>query len=233
MAVDGLISDIRYVKDLPKEGRLTWTLPAGKKDVIIYLPADATALVRDCGIEGSWTPARKNGKTLWLGDSITQGYGPLRSGQTYVSVANRILNYDILNQGIGGYVYDKGSLMRMEGYTPDRIIAALGTNQFGCETMKAVEEYYETLTGLYGREIPILCVTPLWRGDVLGGLPALKRFCENVAAIAGQYPNVRVADGFKLVPHLSEYFLDDLHPNALGAEVYGRNLAEEIWKTGF
>ncbi|MBR4502778.1 MAG: SGNH/GDSL hydrolase family protein [Clostridia bacterium] len=233
LAVDGLIYDIRYVKDLPKTGRLEWTLPDGKKDVVVYLPADATVLIRGCEIGGSWTPARKNEKVLWLGDSITQGYGPLRSAQTYVSVANRLLNYDIINQGIGGYVYDKNSLMKMEGWTPDKIIVALGTNQFGCRTMEDVEEYYETLVGIHGRSVPVLCVTPLWRGDVPDGLPTLERFCKNVMAIAAKYPNITVVDGFTLVPHLPEYFLDNLHPNALGAEVYGRNLADAIRRLGF
>ena len=233
LAVNGLISEIRYVRDLPKEGKLTWTLPEGEKDIIIYLPADATVLIRNCSIDGAFSPARKNDKVLWLGDSITQGYGPLRSAQTYVSVANRLLNDDIINQGIGGYVYDKKSLMKMNGYTPDKIIVALGTNQFGCETMKDVEEYYETLIGLYGEKIPVLCVTPLWRGDVPDGLPVLTRFCRNVKEIAGRYPNVKIVDGFSLVPHLPEYFLDNLHPNVLGAETYGRNLVEEIRRIGF
>ena len=121
----------------------------------------------------------------------------------------------------------------MNGYTPDKIIVALGTNQFGCDTMKDVEEYYETLIGIYGDRIPILCITPLWRGDVPDGLPTLTRFCKNVADIAGRYSNVKVIDGFRLVPHLPEYFRDNLHPNELGAEVYGRNLVEEIRKIGF
>ena len=232
LAVNGLITEIRYVKDLPEEGKLEWKLPEGKKDVIIYLPADATVELRNCELDGAYTPAKKNEKVLWLGDSITQGYGPLRSAMTYVSVANRILNYDIINQGIGGYIYDKKPLMKMDGYTPDKIIVALGTNQFGCETMKDVEEYYETLTGLYG-ETPVLCVTPLWRGDVPNGFPTLKRFCENVKQIAGKYPNVKIVDGFTLVPHLPEYFRDNLHPNELGCETYGRNLVEEIRKLGF
>ena len=232
-AVDGQITEIRYVKDLPREGKLTWKLPEGKKDVILYLPADATVLIRYFEIDGAYTPAKKNEKVLWLGDSITQGYGPLRSAETYVSVTNRLLNYDIINQGIGGYVYDKKSLMKMEGYTPDKIIVALGTNQFGCETMKDVEEYYETLTGIYGTKIPILCISPLWRGDLPEQLPVLERFCENVKKIASQYPNVTVVDGFKLVPHLPEYFLDNLHPNVVGTETYGRNLVEEIRKAKF
>ena len=94
--------------------------------------------------------------------------------------------------------------------------------------MKDVEEYYETLIGIYGERIPILCISPLWRGDLPEQIPVLIRFCENVKAIAGRYSNVKVVDGFRLVPHLPEYFLDNLHPNALGAEVYGRNLVEAI-----
>ena len=146
-------------------------------------------------------------KVLWLGDSITQGYGPLRSSNTYVSVANRILNYDIVNQGIGGYIYDKRSLMKMDGYTPDKIIVALGTNQYGDKDMSVVEEYYETLVGIYGNDIPILCVTPIWRGDSPEGLPTLLDFCDKVKKIAGAYKNVRIIDGMKLVPHFPEYFL--------------------------
>ena len=232
-AVDGLVTEIRYVKDLEEEGQITFSFPEGKKNVTIYLPADATVLIRNFEADAEMTRPEKNEKVLWLGDSITQGYGPLRSSCTYVSVANRLLNYDIINQGIGGYVYDKKSLMKMEGYDPDKIIVALGTNQFGTESMKDIEEYYETLIGIYGEKIPVLCITPLWRGDVPNGLPTLTRFCENVKAIAGKYPNVKIVDGFKLVPHLPEYFRDNLHPNCLGAEVYGRNLAEIIRELGF
>lgn len=233
LAVNKQITDIRYVRDLKEEGRLEWTLPAGKKDVIIYLPSDATVVIRNCEINSGFSPAHKKEKVLWLGDSITQGFGPLRSSQTYVSVANRLLNYDIINQGIGGYIYDKKSLLKMPGYNPDKIVVALGTNQFGCESMKDVEEYYETLTSLYGKTIPILCISPIWRGDQPEQQVIFEKFCENVKKIAASYPNVKVIDGFTLVPHLPEYYLDNLHPNALGTENYGRNLVEAIKKINF
>lgn len=230
---DGQVIEIRYVKDLQKEGKLEFVLPEGEKKIAVYLPADATVLIKDFSADAPVTEIKKGPKVLWLGDSITQGFGPLRSYETYVSVANRILGYDILNQGIGGYIYDKNSLMKIDGYDPEKIIVALGTNQFGDDTMEPVEEYYERLIQIYGDEIPILCITPLWRGDVENGFPTLKRFCEGIKSIAGRYKNVSIIEGFGLVPHLSEYFLDDLHPNCLGAEVYGRNLAELIRKTGF
>ncbi len=229
---NGLATKIFYVKDLEEEGRLEFEMSEGKKDVILYLPADATVLVKDFEIDAEVVPAKKGEKVLWLGDSITQGYGPLRSSQTYVSVANRILNYDIINQGIGGYVYDKRALVKMGDYTPDKIIVALGTNQYGTEEMDDIEEYYERITELY-KDIPILCITPIWRGDNPNGILKLERFCDAVKKIAGKYPIVKIVDGFKLVPHLDEYFLDKLHPNQLGCEVYGRNLVREIEKLGF
>ncbi|MBO7333330.1 MAG: SGNH/GDSL hydrolase family protein [Lachnospiraceae bacterium] len=233
LVVDGFVTGIVYVKDILDTGTISWELPEGKKNVIIYLPADATALIRNMTIDGDYERARKNEKVLWLGDSITQGYGPLRSSCTYVSVANRLLNFDIINQGIGGYIYDKKSLMKMEGYDPDKIIIALGTNQHRDEDMTMVEEYYETLIGIYGDKIPILCITPIWRGDSFDGLPILKAFCEKVKKIAGAYPNVKIIDGMKLVPHFPAYFLDNLHPNCLGCEEYARNLVAEMKRIGF
>ncbi len=228
VTVDGLVTQIHYVKDLEKEGKLTFTLPEGKKNVAVYLAADATVLVKNFEVNASVEAIERGTKVLWLGDSITQGFGPLRSSCTYVSVANRLLGYDIINQGIGGYVYDKKSLMKMPGYNPEKIIVSLGTNQYGTETMTDIEEYYETLIGIYGTEIPILCITPIWRGDNMEGVPTLIKFCEKLVEICKRYKNIKIVDGFSLVPHLSEYYLDNLHPNCLGAEIYGRNLVRAI-----
>lgn len=232
LAIDGQLTDIIYVKDLEKEGTLEFHLPAGDKQVTIYLPADATILLRNFEINDAYEPVEKKEKVLWLGDSITQGFGPLRSAHTYVSVANSLLNYEVLNQGIGGYVYDKTVLTQMSDYRPDKIIISMGTNQYGCDTMEAVEEYYKRLKEVYGN-IPVLCITPIWRGDQPEGLPTLERFCKNLKKIAEQYDNITVVDGFKLIPHREEYFLDNLHPNCLGSEIYGRNLVLEIEKAGF
>lgn len=230
--VNGRITQIYYVEKMKEKGTVTFTFDPGEKDVILYLPADATVDIKNFEANAEVTPAKKGEKVLWLGDSITQGYGPLRSAHTYVSVANRILNYDIINQGIGGYVYDKNALEEMPGFQPDKIIVALGTNQYGTESMKDIEEYYERLTELY-KGIPILCITPLWRGDNMEGVPTLVKFCDKLKKIVAGYDIVTMVDGFELVPHLSEYFLDDLHPNQLGAEMYGRNLVREIERLKF
>lgn len=233
LAVDGLITKIFYVKDIEKEGKLSFELPEGKKQITVYLPSDSTIIIKNFEIDSLPEPVEKGTKVLWLGDSITQGFGPLRSSCTYVSVANRILNYDIINQGIGGYVYDKNSLMKMPGYTPEKIIVSLGTNQYGTETMQDIEEYYERLFEIYGTDIPVLSIIPLWRGDNMEGVPTLIRFCDKLKEICKRYENIKIVEGFKLVPHLPEYYLDNLHPNCLGAEVYGRNLVLKIEELGF
>lgn len=230
---DDLATSIVNVEGLADEGNLCFELSKGMKKVSLYLPVDATVLIKNFEINGGdYAPVKKGEKVLWLGDSITQGYGPLRSAHTYVNVANRILNYDIINQGIGGYIYDKKSLMKMDGYTPNKIIVSLGTNQYGTESMKDIEEYYEVLTDIY-KDIPILCITPLWRGDNMEGVPTLISFCEKIKDIVKKYNQITVVEGFKLVPHLPEYYLDNLHPNQLGALMYGVNLARAIKDIGF
>lgn len=227
LCIDGLITEIKYLKYLKEEGKLSFEMPSGVKNVIIYLPADALAVIKNFEINDKFTPAKKGEKVLWLGDSITQGYGPLRSSQTYVSIANRILNYDIINQGIGGYIYDPKVLVEMEGYKPDKIIVSLGTNQYGVESMADIEKYYEIITKLY-KDIPVLAITPLWRGDNVEGIPTFIKFCDRLKDIIKKYDIVTMVEGWKLVPHLQEYFLDNLHPNQLGCEVYARNLVREI-----
>lgn len=230
--INGIFSKLVYVKDLKTKGKISFDLPEGEKQVMIYLPVDATMLIRNFTIDGDFTPPVKKEKVLWMGDSITQGYGPLRSSMTYVSIANRTLKYDIINQGIGGYVYDKNVLTDMNGYRPDKIIIAMGTNQFETESLVEVEEYYTALKELYG-DTPVLCISPIWRGDKPGLEAIFEHYCNGIKEIAGKYPNITVIDGFELVPHESAYFLDDLHPNVKGCELYADALVKAIAKAGF
>lgn len=233
VAVDGLITSIVYVKDLDKEGKLEFKLPKGNKNVVLYLPDDATVIIRNFEIDAPVCDVTKNAKVLLLGDSISQGFGPFRSSCTYANVMNRIMNYELLNQSIGGYIYDAGSLMKLDNFTPDKLIVFLGTNQFGTESMKDIEDFYIKLFEIYGTDIPIIVITPLWRGDVEDGEPTLISFCEKLKAIIAKYPHIKMIEGWGLLPHLPEYYLDKLHPNQYGAEILGRRIADEIQRLKF
>jgi lysophospholipase L1-like esterase len=232
MLIDGLVMKVFYVKDLEKEGELVFYMSSNEKKVVINFPTDATILIRNAKVNDGITPVKKRHKVLWMGDSITQGYGSFRSAHTYVSVANRYLNYDIINQGIGGYIYDHNVLMNMKDYTPDKIIISLGTNQYETQDFEVIEKYYEKLHKIY-QNTPILCITPIYRGDNPNGLSVLKHFSSKLKEICSHYQNIKIVDGFTLVPHASEYFIDEVHPNELGAEIYGRNLVQVINELDF
>ena len=234
--VDGIIEKIFRGDDLPEKGEIKCNLPAGEKNVVVYLVADAEIVIRNFCIDAQFERPQKGEKVLWMGDSITQGYGPFRSAHTYVSVANRLLNYEIINQGIGGFVYDKNILKKMDGYMPDKIIIALGTNQLKMEgNEQCVEEYYERLRELYP-DIPVLCVTALWRPDAGDDSELMEKLIEFnciVEKVCAKYPNIKVVDGLKMISPMQDYFSDPIHPGTLGCEVFGRNLVEEIRKIGF
>ncbi len=225
---------ITHIKDLADKGKLTFNLPEGKKKVTVYLPIDLKIGVKNLRIEGKWRNVKKKApKVLWMGDSITQGYGTFITSETYVNVANRQLGYDILNQGIGGYYFDAPVITPMEGYTPDKIIIAMGTNQHraGDREEKTVK-YFEALDKVYNG-IPTLVLTPIWRCNPGTDMKMLIEMAEITKNVCARYPNIKVIDGFELVPNLPDYFCDALHPNALGGEVYGNNLARKIKELKF
>ena len=59
--VDGVVTDIRYIKDMEDEGTLAFTLPAGEKTILFYLPADATMQIKNfeiAGADGRFVPAK-------------------------------------------------------------------------------------------------------------------------------------------------------------------------------
>ena len=45
LCVDGQITEITYVKDIPVEGSIKYQLTPGTKEIIVYLPADATVVL--------------------------------------------------------------------------------------------------------------------------------------------------------------------------------------------
>ena len=87
----------------------------------------------------------------------------------------------------------------------------------------------ERLTELYPG-IPVLCITPIYKNVKKEELDLLIEYSGVIKEICSNFGNVTVIDGFKLVGHAQEYFVDAAHPNTLGSEVYGRNLAETIRK---
>ncbi len=234
VCVDGKLFSVTPTDSILPKGRLEFSLPAGNKTVAVYLSVDAEFHIKEFSIEGKWRSAIKSRpRVLFLGDSITQGYGSKIGSQTFASLTARTLGWEILNQGLGGYYHDKNVIADLAPYRPDKIVVAMGTNDLlRANANELISSFYETLRARYP-ETPILTVTPLWRGDDPHRLPILEAQRSFIYETCARYNGITVVNGYELVPHISGCFLDDLHPNAWGMELYAARLTAKIKQIKF
>ena len=229
--VDGVpyqfISLLSYIKEATIEVKL----PEGKKRVVMYLPCDAEVGIKDFTIDGNFKNVGKRKTTLLCyGDSITHGYGSLKSSITYVNTLVKELGFEVVNQGIGGYWFDENYIYSIGETNPDKILISLGTNQLWSEDKyDRIDKFFYRLSEVYPN-IPTLVITPIWRGDIPGSDELILDMKEYLTKTCLKYSNVCLVDGYTLIPHIEYYFLDKLHPNGLGMDVYGRNLVNVIKK---
>ena len=232
--IDDVLCSVYRINDVLK-GTVEFTLPEGMKKVSIYLPCESTLQIKNFTIDKSYKSVNKKGdNVLIIGDSITQGAGPAIASLAYANALSRELGYNILAQGIGGYRYEPNDVMSVEGFTPDKIIIALGTNWYNVESYDYelnVVEFYKKLSETFPG-VPTLSITPLWKGNV----EDWDRFnwcIEKIKNACAQYDNIKVVDGFSLVPNTDECFSDKVHPNSFGSLMYSTNLIKAIKKLKF
>ena len=212
------------VKHFPGDGKykVEFDLPAKEKLLTVYFPADCRFEIRDVTINGSYKTTKETGKKLLiLGDSLSQGYGTLMAGATYVNTVQRRTGYSILNQAIGGYPYKAESLIPISGFDPDLVLVMLGTNYYNSpkyDYEKEVSCFYEQLHAVYG-DRPILSVTPFWRTtDDFD--PERNAWCiEVIKSECSKYANITLLEGYKILPHIPDIYRDGCHPNAYGASL--------------
>lgn len=212
------------VDGLPPVSRLECSLPAGKKHITVYLPCDASVEIGRFELDGSFADKAERGeRVLFIGDSITQGYGPHMSGMTYVNCFARLSGCDAFDQGIGGYYYDENFVIPLDVQKPDRIIVAMGTNQISSvDKFERIHAFYKALDSVY-RGVKKLAVTPIWRDVSIDTMKELVELSDEVRRTCEKY-GIPVVDGLELVPHSNKFFKDGLHPNAAGCVLYALNL---------
>lgn len=219
-------------------GTVRVALPAGTKEVVIYLPPLFGAAIKSLTLEGATlaAPVVKARKMLIVGDSITQGYDAVYPSQSYANLVSDMLGASSLNQGIGAEIFNPDIIDADLGFTPDLITVAYGTNDYSKRTREdftaAANEYYARLRAAYPTA-RIFALLPIWRGDTakpraVGSFEEAKAI---VRAAAENQPNTVVIDGNAFVPHLPEFFSDKyLHPNDMGFKFYADALFAAIAK---
>ncbi len=232
--VNGVLFAIKYLCDT--KGKMCFELPDGDKSITIYYPNDTRFSVKNFTIDGSYKAVKDKGQNvLVIGDSITQGYGPIFSSGSYFNTLQRKTGYNMLNQGIGGYRFEPDDLMLVDGFTPDKVMVFLGTNWYDApneyDYENATVDFYKRLVELYPDK-EILAITPIWRNNDVDFerfhwcIDIIKRECA-------KHGNIKVVDGLTLVPNVDECFCDKCHPNEYGCELLAENLYKAMKKFKF
>ncbi|MBQ4509197.1 MAG: hypothetical protein II984_00595 [Clostridia bacterium] len=218
------------------KGSAHFSLPSGEKTVTIYFPNESIFKIKNFTIDGSYKAIKSKKKTLLAyGDSITQGAGPEIASLSYINILNREYKYEIIDQGIGGYRFEAGHLMKIDGVSPDRIIVALGTNYYeprdDYDYEKAVSDYFKRLNEIYP-DVKKLVITPIYRTRELDN--ARFEWCrETIKREALKYGNTYVADGKDLMPNDPVTLSDGVHPSSYGSMMMGKSLIEKMKELKF
>ncbi|MDR0878588.1 MAG: SGNH/GDSL hydrolase family protein [Treponema sp.] len=239
LVVDGELHSTKY--PISSNIKFRFDNPSHKKcEVKIFFPVIFDMYIKDLEINGVVERLQTKEHILCLGDSITQGFSAGNPSRNYVALLADKLNVDVINQGIGGYVYRSESLTGLENFKkqfgePKFITVAYGTNDWYYkipekEFRENAADYYKHLTGIFP-STPIYIITPIWRGDTELDLQGKMPF-ENIANIieqeASAFPSIKIIDGMKLVPHDFKYFSDVyLHPNAEAFSIMTNNLIKQ------
>lgn len=204
-----------------------------KRKVQIFFPAIENISIKNIKMDGDIEELPKRDVMLCLGDSITQGMIAGGPSLNYVALLSDYLGVDAINQGVGGYTFQKDSLSGLKALPePKLITVAYGTNDW---TNKAnqdqircdITEYMKELVFIFPHT-PIYMITPIWRADLTEEMPSkipLEKIHEFILAEAVSYANITVIDGMTLVDHESNLFADTfLHPNAKGFAMMAKRL---------
>lgn len=210
----------------------TFELGEGEKEVCIYFPWSAKAVIEEINIDdGAFVePMKEKKKLLMYGDSITQGYDALSPTRRYAMRIAEAFGLEEINKAIGGEVHCAAFARMKDDFTPDYITIAYGTNDWGkCKKSDVVEDikgFYEAICGRYPNT-PIFTITPIWRKDEcdvheFGDFAEVE---ELIRETVKPYQNVTVIGGYDLVPHDAKYYQDGyLHPSDEGFDYYFNNL---------
>lgn len=227
-----IIEQVFPVGDFEKE----FSLGPGRKQVAVHLPWNKFVTLLALSLDdGSFvTPIKQEKKLLAFGDSITQGVHAMRPSGRYISRLADALGAEEFNKAVGGEIFEPALAATKDGFEPDYIVVAYGTNDWSKSTpevfRKSVKAVFSSLRNNYPAA-KIIAITPIWRRDQQERRAFASFFdIENgIREATAGMENVIVVDGQTLVPHDPKLYADArLHPDDEGFDHYFRNLCKAI-----
>lgn len=232
----------------PEPGLVRLPLPGMGEPhrVRAWLPCLTSCAVREVSADGTYLePVAPRGTLLVLGDSVAQGFVSCGGGGSWTALLAAHLGLDLLNQGVGGQVFQPGSLAGLsELVRPDAIVVEFGEN-YRYEPCQASRVEREALVYLYEvaeawPDVPTWVLTPL--PHLEERYPTNPRSCADavegiICAAAARHPQMRLVNGSALLDadDLGALLADGSdHPSPAGQRMLAERLSfvvDATWAT--
>ncbi len=240
LCIDGILYEHREM-DRGARAVVGFDLPKGEHRVTIYFPWTKETVVEEVHLtDGACIEeVKKRAKWLILGDSLTQGEAAKLTSLTAVNSAARVLDLEVVNQGVGGYRFDAETLDEsIVSYEPDILTVTYGSNDYTIydyeeDFRRHASEYIEKLVTLFP-STPIIGVLPLYRFDQKTQIK--QKYCAYtlndarriLKELYQKYDNITVLEEAG-IPRVPEMYQDDcVHLNELGFSFYANALEKRM-----
>ena len=227
------VGSYSYATD--REFRFEVELPEGTNRVAVYFPWTVKIRLNELDFVGATkiVPVEKKRRILCYGDSITQGYDSQYPSLAYTNIIADMLDAEVINKAIGGDRFNPELAALPDAGPFDLVTVAYGTNDWSHESREFLADrsarFFELVARNYS-DTPICAVLPLWRHDWMR-VTKVGTFAEGhaiIRAAAEKHRNIKIVNGWELLPHLESCVSDGLHPNDFGFTFMARNLFREL-----
>lgn len=238
--VDGVFTENRSFNDYHVQ-EVRFSLPQGTHRITLYFPWSCRVVIRAVELRANATIETVNRahKAMAFGDSITQGYTAMKPSLSYIHTLARELDAQIINQGVGGFYFDKETIdEELSAYAPEFLLIAYGTNDFSKNSDPEVfRDHAKRYLGRFchvfsGRRI--YGILPIFRSDSSVTDPAAdarysfedaKRILADIYQAHPEITIIRETG----IPHIREAFAQDcVHPMDLGHILMANGIARYL-----
>lgn len=210
--------------------------------VRIWLPCLRSCRIRKLFCNGKIVePTPAGDLIIALGDSITQGFVADDPARTWPALLGDALGCEVLNQGVGGQVFQVQSLGGMASAgSPKHVIVAFGANYryepYGADAVRAdIRRYLSEVSALWPK-VPTWVITPFGYRD--GPYEQHPESCfddlvEIISDEAARHSQMRTVVGSGLLPGRKKLLADGYeHPNAEGNAHIAERMTATIKRSG-